>query len=69
MPNNNDYVRSKYVLNEGPNRNDATCVTNNVHLTTMCAIQFSMAAVYLQGVDTPIYPVLRSSSLVKVFTC
>ena len=39
------------MLNEVPNRNDATGVVNNVRLTTMGAIQFSMvaemAAVYL----------------------
>ena len=37
----------KYVLNNAPNRNDATGVANNMHLTTMGAIKFSMAAVYL----------------------
>ena len=35
------YARSKYVLNEAPNRNDATGLANNVRLTTMGAIQFS----------------------------
>ena len=48
-PNNNDsiWAYSKYVLNEVPNRNDATGVGNNVHLTTMGAIRLSMAIVYL----------------------
>ena len=41
----NNYARSKYVLNEAPNRNDATGVENNVRLTTMGAKQFSMVAV------------------------
>ena len=40
-------MHSKYVLNEVANRNDATGVANNVRLTTMGAIQFSVAAVYL----------------------
>ena len=35
------------MLNEAPNRNDATGIANNVCITTMGAIQFSMAAVYL----------------------
>ena len=35
------------MLNKAPNRNDATGVANNVRLTTMGAIHFSMAAVYL----------------------
>ena len=39
------YARSKYVLNEAPNRNDAMGVENNVRLTTMGAKQFSMVAV------------------------
>ena len=48
-PNSNDSTRviRKYVLNEVPSRNDAVSVANNVHLTTMGAIQFSMMAVYL----------------------
>ena len=44
------------MLNEAPNRNDATGVANNVCLTTMGAIQFSLTAVYLvtiQKVDLP----------------
>ena len=40
-------MRSKYVLNEAPNRNDATGLANNVRLTTMSATQFSMVPVYL----------------------
>ena len=44
-PNNNDYARHKYVLNETPKRINATGIANNVRLTT--TIQFSMAAVYL----------------------
>ena len=39
------YARSKYVLNEAPNRNDAMGVENNVRLTTMGAKQFSRVAV------------------------
>ena len=35
------------MLNEAPNRNDAMGVANNVRLTTMGVVQFSMAAVYL----------------------
>ena len=46
-PNNNDYARSKYVLNEAPNRDDATGLVNNVCLTTVGATQFSMVPVYL----------------------
>ena len=44
-PNNNVvmYV-GNIVLNEVPNSNDATCVANNVCLTTMGAQQFSMIA-------------------------
>ena len=40
------YARSKYVLNEAPNRNDATGLANtgNVRLTTMGAIQFSICS-------------------------
>ena len=34
------------VLNKVPNRNDATGVANNVRLTIMGAIQFSMVPVY-----------------------
>ena len=35
------------MLNEVPNRNDATGVANNVGLTTMGAKPFSMVTVYL----------------------
>ena len=46
MPNNNDIMRvANIVLNEAPNGNDAMCVAKNVHLTTMGAQQFSMAAI------------------------
>ena len=38
------YARSKYVLNEAPNRNDATGLANNMRLTTMGAIQFSICS-------------------------
>ena len=49
-PNNNDSMCvAKYVLNKVPNRNDATGTPNNVHLTTMGAKQFSMAAVYIHS--------------------
>ena len=37
-------IYSEYVLNKVPNRNDATGVANNVHLTTMGVKQFSMVA-------------------------
>ena len=47
VPNNSDYARSKYVLNEVPNKNDATGIANNMHLTTMGTKQFSMVTVYL----------------------
>ena len=33
------------MLNEAPNNNDATRVVNNVHLTTMVTLQFSMATI------------------------
>ena len=46
VPNNNDSMLVTNVLSNAPNRNDATGVTNNVRLTTMGAIQISMAAVY-----------------------
>ena len=50
-PSNDDSTRvaiaNSYVLNEAPNRNDATGLVNNVRLTTMGAIQFSIAPVYL----------------------
>ena len=45
-PNNNDSMLVANVLNDAPKRNDATGITNNVRLTTMGTIQFSMAAVY-----------------------
>ena len=35
------------MLKEVPNRNGATGIANNMHLTTMGAKQFSMAIVYL----------------------
>ena len=45
-PNNNDVTHiANMVLNEAPNSNDAMHVANNVHLTTMGAQQFSMAAI------------------------
>ena len=47
VPNKNDYAHGKYMLNEAPNRNDATDISNNVHLTTMGAKQLSMTAVYI----------------------
>ena len=44
-PNNNDITRvENMVLDKAPNSNDATPVVNNMHLTTMGAQQFSMAA-------------------------
>ena len=46
VPNNNDVTRiANMVLNEVPTSNDAMHVANNVHLTTMGAQQFSMAAI------------------------
>ena len=49
VPNNNNsmHVANNIMLNEVPNRINATGIANNVRLTTMGAIQFSMAAVYL----------------------
>ena len=42
-PNNNDVARVPNI--DVPNINDITSVGNNVHLTTMSAQQFSMAAI------------------------
>ena len=45
-PNNNDITRvENMMLNEAPNNNAATRVVNNVHLTTMVTLQFSMATI------------------------
>ena len=38
------YACSKYVLDEAPNRNDATRLANNVRLTTMGTIKFSVCS-------------------------
>ena len=43
--NNNITRVENMVLNEPPNSNDATCVVNNVRLTTMGEKLFSMAAI------------------------
>ena len=44
--NNKDVTRVDYiVLKEAPNSNDATHVSNNVHLTNVSAQQFSMVAI------------------------
>ena len=44
VPNNYDVKRvANIVLNEAPNSNDATCVGNNVRLTTVGTQQFLMA--------------------------
>ena len=53
----NNYARSKYVLNEAPNRNDATCLANNVRLTTMGATQFSMAPEYLVIIQKSLFTI------------
>ena len=46
VPNNNDVTCiANIVLNEVLNNNDAMHIGNNVHLTTMGAQQFSMAAI------------------------
>ena len=43
-PNNIDVKRvANILLNEVSNSNDATCIENNVRLTSMGAQQFSMA--------------------------
>ena len=44
VPNNNDSV---CIANKMPNSNDAPCIANNMHLTTIGAKQFLMAAVYI----------------------
>ena len=52
-PDNNDITHvTNIMLNKAPNSNDATlnsndatCMANNVHLTTMGIQQFSMAAI------------------------
>ena len=38
-------MRVASMLNEAPNSNDATCIANNVHLTTMDPQQFSIGAI------------------------
>ena len=43
--NNNIMCVANIALNEEPKSNDATHVANDVHLTTMGAQQFSMAAI------------------------
>ena len=46
VPNNKDVKRTaNIVLNEAPNCNDATCIGNNVRLTTVGAQQFLMVAI------------------------
>ena len=55
-PNNNNVTRvANIVLNKAPNSNDATRIANNVHLTTMDAQQFSMAATYSHRAEKPTY--------------
>ena len=49
------------MLNKAPYRNDATGVTNNVRLTTIGAIQFSMAAVYLVIIQKSDLPEMRDN--------
>ena len=45
-PYNNDVTHVvNIVFNEAPNSNDAIHVVSNLHLTTMGAQQFSMAAI------------------------
>ena len=43
--NKNEVMRVANMLNEAPNSNDATCIANNVHLTTMDPQQFSIGAI------------------------
>ena len=46
VPNNNNITHiANIVLSEVPNSNDATPVGNNVHLTAVGALQFSMVAI------------------------
>ena len=55
-PNNNDVKHIAIVVfNEAPNSNDATCIANNVCLTTIGAQQFSMATIQssCRKVDLP----------------
>ena len=40
MPNNDVKYVANIVLNEAPNSNDATCIANNVCLTTITTKQF-----------------------------
>ena len=42
-----------FVLNKRPNNNDATCVVNNVRLTTVGAQQFSMVAISCRKANLP----------------
>ena len=45
VPNSNDIICVAIIMfNEAPNSSDAVLIANNVHLTTMGAKQFSMAA-------------------------
>ena len=51
------------MLNEVPNRNDATGIANNVRLTAMDAIQFSMVAVYLVIIQKSDLPEMRDNDM------
>ena len=57
------------MLNEAPNRNDATGVANNVRLTTMGAIQFSMAVVYLVIIQKTDLPEMRDNNTKTTKVC
>ena len=50
------------MLNEVPNRNDATGVANNVRLTSLGAKQCSMAIVYLVIIQKVNLPEMRDSN-------
>ena len=39
------------MFNKAPNKNGATCLTHNVHLTTMCTQKFSVAVIMQEKED------------------
>ena len=57
VPNNNHVTSvAKIVLNEVPNSNDATYIANNVCLTTIGILQFSISYI-----DQPVYAIWVSA--------
>ena len=70
MPNNNDVTCvENMVLNEAPNSNDATRVVNNMHLTTMGAQQFSIAAILLASCRKVDLPEMRDNDMKTIKVC